>query len=71
MDDKYAMMVYYSGKDMNDLGNYWGCNELDGANYVLIEFIRTLGIPLEIGWCLPEQCSQTDIEVFFADLIDP
>ena len=71
MDDKYAMMVYYSGKDMNELGNYWGCNQLDGANYVLIDFMRTLGMPLEIGWCLPEQCSQAEIESFFTGILFP
>ena len=64
-------MVYFSGKDINDLGNYYGCNNLEGANYVLVDFMKTVGVPMCIGWCLPEQCSQSDIETAFASLLFP
>jgi len=35
-NNTYSEMFYYSGHDLNDLGNYLKCNELDTAKYVLI-----------------------------------
>lgn len=63
--DIYASMVYYSGKDFNDLGNYHGCNELNGARYVLLDATKTFGLVTVIGWCLPAACTKNEIEYFF------
>lgn len=63
-------MVYYSGKDFNDLGNYHGCNELDGANYVLLDATKSVGLVAVIGWCLPEACSIDEITEFFTGIMD-
>ena len=54
-------MVRLSGKDINDLGNYKACKELDGAKYVLVSTI--VFFELTIGLCIPESCNAEDLEL--------
>ncbi|CAG9316184.1 unnamed protein product [Blepharisma stoltei] len=57
-DDKYSQMVAYSGKGLNDLGLYYECTDLEGANYVIFQLSQ---IPaLVFGFCFPEECTIDD-----------
>ena len=67
-NDKYASMVYYSGKFINQFGNYYGCNQLSDARYVFINFTKLTIVQTGIGLCLPASCSKSDIESFMRDL---
>jgi hypothetical protein len=64
----YPSMVYYSGKDINDLGNYKGCNDLHDANYIILDFMKS-GAPIFLSFCLPASCSQIEIEDFFVGIM--
>ena len=54
-------MVRLSGKDINDLGNYKACNELDGAKYVLVS--TWVFFELAVGLCIPKSCNKDDLEL--------
>jgi hypothetical protein len=57
--DELVGMLSYSGKGINDMGDYNGCQYLtDNTNYVLIELAANVYIAL----CLPEQCGKEQIE---------
>lgn len=49
-------MLYYTGKDLNDLGRYEQCDALDETRY--ITFALT-GLPLGVflGICGPIECA--------------
>jgi hypothetical protein len=61
-------MVYYSGKDINDFGNYKGCNDLNHANYVVLDFMK-IGAPIFLSFCLPSSCGKKEIEDFFVGIV--
>jgi hypothetical protein len=68
-EELYPSMMYYSGKDINDLGNYKGCNDLDKANYILLDFMKS-GAPIFLSYCLPSSCGKKEIEDFFVGIIE-
>jgi hypothetical protein len=60
--------VYYSGKTINDLGNYSGCLALEKAHYIMFDlrfFSKDLA-SLFTGFCLPDTCTKEMIEGFLA-----
>jgi peptidoglycan/LPS O-acetylase OafA/YrhL len=58
---KFGMMVYYSGRDINDLGQYHECNALPDARYVLV-MVTTNLIEFILGICGPSVCAPKDYE---------
>ena len=52
-------MIYYSGKDSNDLGQYGECNELKDASYSLL-IINRDPTNLYLGICGPSICQPED-----------
>ena len=59
VNDSYNEMVRLSGKDINDLGNYKACNELEGARYVLVS--TWIFFELTVGLCIPASCDNEDL----------
>ena len=54
-------LIYYSGRDLNDLGNYHDCLELPKTKYFLLMFkVGTVG--LSLGLCAPDACNEQDVE---------
>ncbi|CAG9329041.1 unnamed protein product [Blepharisma stoltei] len=54
-------MLYYSGRDFDDLGKYDDCNDLDSAKYLLIRG-KVQGNIGMIGLCGPKECSTSDYD---------
>lgn len=54
-------MVYYSGRDVNDLGQFHECNDLPGARYQLLMFRYDVAF-LVMGICGPSKCESKDYE---------
>ena len=54
-----GMMVYNSGKDINDLGRYEDCNELDYARYISFS-VNGLPVGVYLGICGPAECTSED-----------
>lgn len=57
--NRYEEMALYSGKWVNDLGDYESCEKVPGAKYALI-FLNYAGPPVGVGMCGPETCTQED-----------
>ena len=57
--DKIAYMVLYSGRDLNDLGRYINCNELEFTRYISLS-VKGLPIGIYLGICGPKECKQED-----------
>lgn len=53
-------MARYSGRRLNDLGDFDSCNDLEEARYLLIHHERFLNIML--GLCVPASCGVEDLE---------
>jgi len=53
------LMLYYSGRDFDQLGQYDECNKLSSSKYVLIQttFRETNAV---LGFCGPKECSSHD-----------
>lgn len=49
-------MVYNSGRDLNDLGRYDACNDLNFTRYIVF---NTYGLPMGVflGICGPRECT--------------
>ena len=58
---EYADMIYYSGKSLNDMGNYSACNSLEHARYVLVDMSEQFRFTNVIGLCLPAICDEDEI----------
>lgn len=56
-----AQMVLYSGRDLNDLGRYEACNELDFTRYISFG-VSGLPIGIYLGICGPIECKQEDYQ---------
>ena len=54
-----AQMYYYSGKDINDLGQFTECNRLPNAKYALF-IVYTKLTTFLLGVCGPESCTPED-----------
>ena len=52
-------MFYYSGHDLNSLGQYHECNNLPDAKYMLIMINVNLG-NFALGICGPQSCDPED-----------
>lgn len=57
--EHYAALAVYSGKWVNDLGDYHACGQVEGAEYVLFALIWT-GPFIGVGLCGPKSCSKDD-----------
>ena len=62
-------MIYYSGRDINDLGQFKSCNKLGNANYNLM-ITHANPINLMLGFCGPSICQPQDYKVLFNLLIN-
>lgn len=54
-------MILYSGKDVNDLGLYKNCIDLDKSKYYLM-VSDVKGIPITLGLCAPDSCTEKDLK---------
>lgn len=54
----YTQMLYYSGKNLNDLGRYHACTQLSESKYTLLEFYRPPWFTIAL--CGPKSCSKSD-----------
>lgn len=53
----------YSGKDMNDLGNYDACNRVPKMHYsLLVASISKPHINFYMGLCLPVSCDEEALD---------
>lgn len=59
-----ARMAQYSGKSIDDLGDYFACGDLEGAEYALIQIAAGMA-QIGIGICGPQSCT---IEEYYAML---
>jgi len=57
--EHYGAMAVYSGKWVNDLGDYHGCELVEGAEYVLFSLMWQ-GPFVGLGFCGPKSCSKDD-----------
>lgn len=57
--DHYEAMAVYSGKWVNDLGDYHNCGKVKGAEYVLFTLLGQ-GVFVGVGLCGPQTCSEDD-----------
>lgn len=63
-----AKMLYYTGRDINDLGQYDECNDLENARYVLL--IAKVGpIIITFGICGPKSCEAEDYKYSLVEVI--
>lgn len=60
----------YSGKNLNDLGDYNSCVSLNKNLYYLISIHDTSQLAKRIGLCLPTSCQEIPIDQAKAMLID-
>jgi peptidoglycan/LPS O-acetylase OafA/YrhL len=51
-------MFLYSGKGINDLGLYFQCRDVDGAEYFIFEVQKSPAVV--IGLCVPDTCTVSD-----------
>ena len=56
-----AKMIYYSGRDINDIGKYHECNNLDDSRYYLMMFKLNV-FNMILGLCVPKSCTRNEIE---------
>ena len=64
-------MIYYSGRDLNDLGMYYKCNSINNAKYVLMIFKavdKNFDYTTVLGFCGPETCYSEDYEKLIESL---
>ena len=62
-------MLYNSGRDINDLGLYESCNNLDNARYNLM-ITHYSPVNLVLGLCAPIACETDDLQALARSLID-
>lgn len=58
---KLAQMVYYSGRDVNDFGDFYACDQLSGTRYVTM-MVRLELLTIGLGICGPKECEASDYE---------
>ena len=56
--DSSTKMLYYTGKNLNDLGRYHACTEIPEAKYALLEFYKPPWFTIAL--CGPKSCSKPD-----------
>ena len=54
----YTQMLYYTGKNLNDLGRYHACTQLSESKYALLEFYKPPWFVIAL--CGPKSCSKSD-----------
>jgi hypothetical protein len=64
-----AKMVYYSGKDVNDLGKYSACRQSPDTRYVVFS-VNKLPMGVYLGICGPLECSEDDYNTLRPSLVD-
>jgi len=72
---EHIAMLDYTGKAINDMGNYDGCLKLDQnlAHYCVLETVITVKmanehLPAYMGLCAPASCNDTDLEIIVESL---
>ena len=60
----YSLMVQqYGARFINDLGSYTGCQQVEGASFIVANFnLSRLPILVGFGVCLPEECGRREYE---------
>ena len=58
---KLAQMIYYSGSDINDFGDFYSCDKLSGTRFVVI-IARLELLNIGLGICGPKECQAKDYE---------
>lgn len=62
---KAISQLMFSGKGLNDLGQWSACNRLTDSRYLVVDFDLTL-IQTQIGVCVPKECTEAEIKEIFA-----
>ena len=57
--------LYYSGRNVDDLGKYDECTKLSNSKYNLISLQYKDLARAYLGFCLPISCEKQEIELFF------
>ncbi|OMJ79985.1 hypothetical protein SteCoe_19856 [Stentor coeruleus] len=65
----FGMLVYYSGRDLNDYGQYYECSKLDYARYVIITLQIDI-ISVALGICGPKSCEPNDYKENLLSLLN-
>ena len=69
LDERALQMFLHSGKGLNDMGYYLGCQEdTDDANYYLISLSDT--ISAYIALCVPSECSKKELAAFGKEILE-
>ena len=60
--------LYYSGRDIDDLGKYENCIKETELKYALLSVKFDVG-NIFLGLCVPKACSSEELRIFFAGLV--
>jgi peptidoglycan/LPS O-acetylase OafA/YrhL len=60
-DAELMSFVVNSGKGINDLGDYKGCNDKKNSTYIALQ-VNNLPLVVMIGLCVPKECGEKDFE---------
>ena len=63
-------MAQYSGKSIDDLGDYFSCGNLEGAEYALIQIAAGMA-NVGIGICGPQVCTIEEYYALFEGVMQP
>jgi peptidoglycan/LPS O-acetylase OafA/YrhL len=66
--DHFSLLARYSGRKINDLGDYKHCIKLEHSDYVL--FRLSPSAELYLALCGPDSCSMQDYEFIISTLIN-
>lgn len=64
LQSKSLSQLRYSGKGLNDLGQWSTCNRLNGSRYLIVDFDLS-SIQTQIGVCVPKECTESEIKEVF------
>lgn len=59
-DFTFLQRILATGKNLNDLGSYSSCLELQGSSYYLVKLTQN-GYTGAIGLCIPSKCTEEDL----------
>lgn len=62
-------LLYYSGRDINDLGKYESCISNSEANYALLT-VKYDAVYAYLGVCVPRSCSKDELASFLVSSIE-
>jgi peptidoglycan/LPS O-acetylase OafA/YrhL len=66
--DPYSRMAQYSGRKLNDLGDYSNCAKLDYTDYILVQPVP--GLMAFFAFCGPKNCTEEDYITILSNLMN-